>query len=276
MASTRDLPPRDNSAELRESLLVAAASPPSERANINSNYNYHHSSPRAASSSASSHRSRRFRCGVNETRSFYIILPLLMIFFFGYGLEILAFLVLSVLVLVSIVILLRLYILAKIRSVPTSVTTTIPGTDTVHTVQTSTSPGAAARTLESALGREFFSDLMNLNPTAIRLAMQDRDFDANDYEMLLRLDEEHKATQFNGLTRSQINRLPTYTIKPNSKTSSPEEENNCLICLEPKEVNQEVRLLPCFHDFHRECIDKWLSESCSCPIDKAKISLPAE
>jgi len=51
------------------------------------------------------------------------------------------------------------------------------------------------------------------NSTHLRLSMMDRDFNSNDYEVLLRLDDEVRARTFTGIPQSQINRLPTFTLK---------------------------------------------------------------
>ena len=58
---------------------------------------------------------------------------------------------------------------------------------------------------------------LNLNPTHLRLAMMDRDFTPNDYELLLGLDEEMRAQQFTGIPQSLIERLPTFPV-PRRKT----------------------------------------------------------
>jgi hypothetical protein len=43
--------------------------------------------------------------------------------------------------------------------------------------------------------------------------------------------------------------------------------NECIICLEPYD-DKELRVLYCFHSFHKKCIDKWLhvSKKNECPI----------
>ena len=42
--------------------------------------------------------------------------------------------------------------------------------------------------------------------------------------------------------------------------------NKCSICLHTYSLNQKVRILPCMHYYHSNCIDKWLHSSSKCPI----------
>lgn len=44
-----------------------------------------------------------------------------------------------------------------------------------------------------------------------------------------------------------------------------EEEETCPICLVEYEDGDEVRTLSCGHDFHKGCVDEWLSGHTSCP-----------
>ena len=45
----------------------------------------------------------------------------------------------------------------------------------------------------------------------------------------------------------------------------------CAICLEDYAGGQSVRTLPCLHNFHSRCVDKWLASNRSCPICKQDI-----
>jgi len=103
------------------------------------------------------------------------------------------------------------------------------------------------------------------NRDLFRLSMMNRDFNENDYEMLLRLDE---AVQKKGATKEKIETLPTHII------SQKTEDTTCCICLSDMEEGCEVRKLPCMHYFHKECIDQWLKMSKTCPIDKKSIDEP--
>ncbi|KAK1325449.1 E3 ubiquitin-protein ligase AIP2 [Acorus calamus] len=46
--------------------------------------------------------------------------------------------------------------------------------------------------------------------------------------------------------------------KPHKNQS--EESAQCYICLVEYEERDLMRILPCHHEFHRTCIDKWLKE----------------
>ncbi|KAJ6821487.1 uncharacterized protein M6B38_391300 [Iris pallida] len=90
-----------------------------------------------------------------------------------------------------------------------------------------------------------------------------RDFNENDYEMLLALDENNDNA---GASESRINNLPQSVIQ----IDSPEE--TCAVCLEAPALGDTIRHLPCLHKFHKECIDTWLRRRASCPICKSDIT----
>ena len=50
-----------------------------------------------------------------------------------------------------------------------------------------------------------------------------------------------------------------------------QEDEECIMCMEPYADTDEVRVLKCRHYFHTACIDKWLvieqqKKSRSCPL----------
>lgn len=91
-----------------------------------------------------------------------------------------------------------------------------------------------------------------------------RDFNENDYEMLLSLDENNH--QHGGASVDQINRLPQSTVQTDNF------EEACAICLETPTSGDTIRHLPCLHKFHKDCIDPWLRRKTSCPICKSSIT----
>jgi len=100
----------------------------------------------------------------------------------------------------------------------------------------------------------------NSNPL-YHLQYKKGDFTADDYEMLLALDKDVKKKT---LTKKQISGIKHKVVK--SKT----DEAECVICLDICSVGAKVKVLTCAHQFHAECIDKWLHESKACPICKAE------
>lgn len=101
--------------------------------------------------------------------------------------------------------------------------------------------------------------------TAISSILQvQRDFNENDYEMLLALDNNNH--QHSGASENQINNLPQTVIQTDNV------EEPCAVCLEKPSIGDTIRHLPCLHKFHKECIDPWLRRKTSCPVCKSGIT----
>uniref|UniRef100_A0A8C4RCX4 RING-type domain-containing protein n=1 Tax=Erpetoichthys calabaricus TaxID=27687 RepID=A0A8C4RCX4_ERPCA len=63
-----------------------------------------------------------------------------------------------------------------------------------------------------------------------------------------------------GLSREQIDSIATRTLQENDGLSS------CRICLLTYKQGVQLRSLPCFHEFHMNCIDHWLLINSTCPV----------
>eukprot|EP00798_Chlamydomonas_sp_ICE-L_P014666 gene14666-20701_t len=100
------------------------------------------------------------------------------------------------------------------------------------------------------------------------LLFSDRDFTADDYDMLCRLDEGVENRK--GATQDTIDSLPTQVVcrggNRSGKADDCGEVPNCSICLEDAEEGSVLRSLPCCHKFHRDCIDRWLKQKAVCPV----------
>lgn len=85
-----------------------------------------------------------------------------------------------------------------------------------------------------------------------------------------------RGGRVSGASPSEINQLPTrkVIVKPAAGEGAAEEDERitCMVCLAEKDVGDNLRTLPCMHDFHCECIDTWLKTNRTCPICKHDIT----
>ncbi|KAK9916631.1 hypothetical protein WJX75_005132 [Coccomyxa subellipsoidea] len=109
--------------------------------------------------------------------------------------------------------------------------------------------------------REAFAG-MSQNRLPPHLLFTERDFDENDYEALLALDEAVESRK--GASTQQIEHLPTVIV--GASGVGPDKECKCPICLEDFSPGAVLHRLPCNHQFHRDCVDKWLTQKATCPI----------
>uniref|UniRef100_H0VDW4 RING-type E3 ubiquitin transferase n=1 Tax=Cavia porcellus TaxID=10141 RepID=H0VDW4_CAVPO len=70
--------------------------------------------------------------------------------------------------------------------------------------------------------------------------------------------------QIHGLTKEQIDNLSTRNYGHSGIDS--EIGKVCSVCISDYVTGNKLRQLPCMHEFHIHCIDRWLSENCTCPI----------
>lgn len=61
----------------------------------------------------------------------------------------------------------------------------------------------------------------------------------------------------NGNTSDTESTLSVHSEGRNSK---------CVICLEKFKEGQDVRIVPCRHEFHKDCVDPWLLSNYTCPL----------
>nr|XP_051703490.1 E3 ubiquitin-protein ligase RNF38-like [Oryctolagus cuniculus] len=89
------------------------------------------------------------------------------------------------------------------------------------------------------------------------------DGEVENYEALLNLAERLGEAKPRGLTKADIEQLPSYRFNPNNHQS---EQTLCVVCMCDFESRQLLRVLPCNHEFHAKCVDKWLKANRTCPI----------
>jgi len=91
------------------------------------------------------------------------------------------------------------------------------------------------------------------------------DLDSMTYEQILALGDTIGVVE-KGLSVIDLSSLPTTVHKISKGKSKEPESTSCLICQDEFKTNDQKRFLPCFHSFHVNCIDTWLSEKLTCPI----------
>ncbi|PIK58590.1 putative RING finger protein 44 isoform X4 [Apostichopus japonicus] len=92
-----------------------------------------------------------------------------------------------------------------------------------------------------------------------------------NYEALLNLAERLGEAKPRGLSKSVIDQLPSYRYNPDTHQSI-NDQTCCVVCMSDFEIKQLLRVLPCSHEFHARCVDKWLKTNRTCPICRADAS----
>jgi len=79
------------------------------------------------------------------------------------------------------------------------------------------------------------------------------------------LSEKDVKTINQSESSQQVDKI-SQNLAPSNEYGPDEEENECCpICLLDYEEGDEVRTLPCSHEFHKHCVDSWLENNSSCP-----------
>ncbi|XP_062864282.1 E3 ubiquitin-protein ligase RNF38 isoform X2 [Trichomycterus rosablanca] len=119
----------------------------------------------------------------------------------------------------------------------------------------------------------YFLSVLPVQPTAvaptISLELDVDDGEVENYEALLNLAERLGEAKPRGLTKADIEQLPSYRFNPSNHQS---DQTLCVVCMCDFESRQLLRVLPCNHEFHAKCVDKWLKANRTCPICRADAS----
>uniref|UniRef100_A0A336LLP0 CSON001327 protein n=1 Tax=Culicoides sonorensis TaxID=179676 RepID=A0A336LLP0_CULSO len=93
--------------------------------------------------------------------------------------------------------------------------------------------------------------------------------ETENYEALLSLAERLGEAKPRGLTRTEVDQLPSYKYEPETHTG---DQTSCVVCMCDFEARQLLRVLPCSHEYHAKCVDKWLRSNRTCPICRGNAS----
>ncbi len=82
-----------------------------------------------------------------------------------------------------------------------------------------------------------------------------------------RLDEIISEEQLNN--KIEVDNL--MKIIPHSKIVKNDNNLQCIICLNTFKIGEKKSTLPCLHNFHYNCLKKWVYEKRLCPLCKTEI-----
>jgi E3 ubiquitin-protein ligase RLIM len=77
---------------------------------------------------------------------------------------------------------------------------------------------------------------------------------------------EGDHNQPTGLTKQQIDNLAVRDFDANDAPKT------CTICVAEYTEGNKIRILPCSHEYHVHCIDRWLFENSTCPICRRQVA----
>lgn len=86
------------------------------------------------------------------------------------------------------------------------------------------------------------------------------------FQALLNLAERLGEAKPKGLTKPEIEQLPAYRFNKENPHSDMD-QTSCVVCMCDFENRQLLRVLPCSHEFHAKCVDKWLKVRIVLPVD---------
>lgn len=84
--------------------------------------------------------------------------------------------------------------------------------------------------------------------------------ETENYEALLNLAERLGEAKPRGLGKMEIESLLSYKFNADTHQG---DQTSCVVCMCDFEARQMLRVLPCSHEFHAKCVDKWLRVSSS-------------
>uniref|UniRef100_B4MPL8 GK21726 n=1 Tax=Drosophila willistoni TaxID=7260 RepID=B4MPL8_DROWI len=81
--------------------------------------------------------------------------------------------------------------------------------------------------------------------------------------------KDQQSRNLCSVTKKAIMKIPTKTGKMSDEKDL--DSDCCAICIEAYKPSDIIRILPCKHEFHKNCIDPWLIEHRTCPMCKLDV-----
>ncbi|KAH8291333.1 hypothetical protein KR054_010614 [Drosophila jambulina] len=81
--------------------------------------------------------------------------------------------------------------------------------------------------------------------------------------------KDQQSRNLCSVTKKAIMKIPTKTGKISAEKDL--DSDCCAICIEAYKPTDTIRILPCKHEFHKNCIDPWLIEHRTCPMCKLDV-----
>eukprot|EP00475_Leptophrys_vorax_P008840 TRINITY_DN1576_c0_g1_i1.p1 TRINITY_DN1576_c0_g1~~TRINITY_DN1576_c0_g1_i1.p1 ORF type:complete len:296 (+),score=57.82 TRINITY_DN1576_c0_g1_i1:172-1059(+) len=78
-----------------------------------------------------------------------------------------------------------------------------------------------------------------------------------------------------GASDNDIRNLPTKRYDPEEMRDAEGDRTTCVVCMADFERGEELRVLPCSHEFHTQCVDRWLKVKKDCPLCRRDIMSPS-
>ncbi|PIN08651.1 hypothetical protein CDL12_18779 [Handroanthus impetiginosus] len=71
---------------------------------------------------------------------------------------------------------------------------------------------------------------------------------------------------------SVVDSFPVKVYSKTERSESADDVSQCYICLAEYEEGDKIRILPCHHEYHVSCVDKWLKEIHGvCPLCRGDV-----
>lgn len=123
--------------------------------------------------------------------------------------------------------------------------------------------------------KEYNKNMKNGANTVLSLRqineLQTRELTPEDYELLLLLDSTVKPKT---IKKNVVKEFPQIEVTDKwlREESESGTSNKCSVCLSDFELGETLKVLPCSHFFHSNCIDHWLlHSSIRCPVDNLPV-----